>query len=141
MKHIFILLWVIMGLSACHTQTVGFLKTDGASFKPDSLVIRKELDENDPVDQIRIQNNAPWVTNKLQGVLGTHPINYRLLDIKASEGGDAAVFRKELTVRGIGVMQVPLKFNAPKGRYLISLEAYNEDHSSEMRDVFTFIVE
>ena len=140
MKHIFILLLAAISLSACHTTKVGYLRTDKASFNPDSLVIRKELDKNDPIDQVRIKNQAPWVTTKLQGILGTPPINYRLLDVKASEGGDAEIFRQELSVRGIGVMEVPLEFKAPKGRYLISLEAYNEDHSSAMHDVFTFII-
>lgn len=141
MKYIFLLLLVITSLSACHTTTIGYLRADGASFNPDSLIIRKELDPDDPTDRVRIQNNAPWVTTKIQGMLGTAPINYRLLNVKATEGGDASVFRQEITVRGIGIMQVPLKFNAPKGRYLISLEVYNEDHTAELKDIFTFIVQ
>lgn len=141
MKHILLLLLAIAGLSACHTTTIGYLQPGGASFNPDTLIIRKQLDPDDPVDQIRLQNNAPWVSSKIQGMLGTAPINYRLSDVKALEGGDAAIFRREIIVRGIGVMQVPLKFKAPKGRYIVSLEVYNEDHSAELKDIFTFIAQ
>lgn len=138
MKNIFILLSALILLSACHKTKVGYLKTSEASFVPDSLVIRKVLD---PVtDAVRIQNDAPWVTTRLQGVLGTAPINYRILDVTASDGGNADIFQQELKVRGIGVMEVPLYFQAPKGRYKVSLEAYNEDYTSAMNNVFTFIV-
>lgn len=139
MKHILFILFAFVLLSACHKTKVGYLKTSGASFVPDTLVIRQVPD---PVeDAVRIANNSPWVTPRLQGVLGTAPINYRLLDVRATDGGDAEVFRGELTVRGIGVMEVPLRFAAPKGRYIVSLEAYNEDHTSAMNEIFTFIVE
>lgn len=139
MKNIFFLLLAMIMLSACHKTKIGYLQTSDASFVPDSLVIRQVPD---PVlDAVRIANNSPWVTARLQGVLGTAPINYRLLDVTASEGGNAEIFRQEITVRGFGVMEIPLKFNAPKGRYHISLEAYNEDHTSAMNNIFTFIVE
>lgn len=139
MKNILMLLSALILLSACHKTKIGYLKTSEASFVPDSLVIRKVLD---PVtDAVRIKNSAPWVTTRLQGVLGTAPINYRILDVTASDGGNADIFRQELTVRGIGVMEVPLHFEAPKGRYKVSLEAYNKDYTSAMNNVFTFIVE
>lgn len=139
MKKILFLLSALILLSACHKTKVGYLKTLEASFAPDSLVIRKILD---PVtDAVRIENKAPWVTPRLQGVLGTAPINYRILAITASDGGNADIFLQELTVRGIGVMEVPLYFQAPKGRYKVSLEAYNEDYTSAMNNVFTFIIE
>lgn len=139
MKNILILLSVLLLLSACHKTKIGYLKTSEASFVPDSLVIRKVLDPL--TDVVRINNGAPWVTTRLQGVLGTAPINYRILNVTASDGGNADIFRQELTVRGIGVMEVPLHFQAPKGRYKVSLEAYNTDYTSAMNNVFTFIVE
>lgn len=139
MKKILFLLSALILLSACHKTKVGYLKTSEASFAPDSLVIRKILD---PVsDAVRIANGAPWVTPRLQGILGTAPINYRILDVTASDGGNADIFLQELTVRGIGVMEVPLHFQAPKGRYKVCLEAYNTDYTSAMNNVFTFIVE
>lgn len=139
MKNILFLLSALLLLSACHKTKIGYLKTSEASFVPDSLVIRKVLDPL--TDAVRIKNGAPWVTTRLQGVLGTAPINYRILDVTTSDGGNADIFRQELTVRGIGVMEVPLHFQAPQGRYKVSLEAYNKDYTSAMNNVFTFIVE
>ena len=139
MKNILFLLSAFILLSACHETKVGYLKTSGASFIPDTMVIRKVLD---PVaDAVRIKNEAPWVSPRLQGALGTAPINYRLLDVTATAGGDAEIFRREIRVRGIGIMEVPLHFQAPKGRYTVSLEAWNEDHTSAIPNIFTFIVE
>lgn len=139
MKNVFYLLLALLLVTACHKTKIGYLKTSEASFAPDTMIIRKVPDPL--LDQERIKNNAPWVTPRLQGVLGTAPINYRLLKVEASEGGNAEIFRQELRVRGIGVMEVPLTFQAPPGRYRISLEAYNEDYTSDMNDIFTFIVE
>lgn len=131
----------ILAFSACHDVKIGYLKVGEAKFVPDSLIIRNELGD-DEYDENRIANNAPWVTNIISGVLGTEPLQYSLVSVKALDGteADAKVFAGELTVRGNGKMEVPLKPAAPKGRYLVTLKVNNEDYSAILSDVFTFII-
>lgn len=124
--------------TGCRKVEIGYLKSEHAEYVPNSLEVRTELD---PVaDKIRIDNNAPWVTLKVQGILGTPPLIYSLLDVVASEGGNAEMFKKELRVLGCGIMQVPLRPKSPKGKYLISLKVANEGHSANLKDVYTFII-
>lgn len=124
--------------SACQDVTVGFLQSGNARYTPDTLVIRRVLDEE--LDAFRIHNVAPWVSPKIQGVMGTEPVNYELLDVKATEGGNAALFRHLLTVRGGGKLEFPLISDITPGRYTVSIQVSNEGYSQELRDVFTFIV-
>lgn len=139
MKTILFFLFLAFCVTSCHKTTIGYLQTDEASYNPDSLIIRTELD---PVkDATKIANSAPWVTTKIQGVLGTSPINYRIADVEASDGGDADILLEELIIRGAGIMQVPLSPKAPQGRYKVSIEVYNEGYSHIMNNVFTFIIE
>lgn len=139
MKSIYIWFWFVFMLWGCHDVKVGYLKADHAEYDPASVVVRKELD---PVqDELRIQNNANWVSPKIQGVLGTNPLNYELVDVTASQGGDRDLFMQEVVVRGAGVMELPLYTKVPKGHYLVSLRVYNDDYSFMLKDVFTFIVE
>ena len=58
-----------------------------------------------------------------------------------SDGGDKELFKKELIVRGAGIMELPLYTKLPKGEYKVTLCVYNEDYSANLKDVFTFIVE
>lgn len=139
MKSIYTLFFLVFVLWSCHDVKVGYLKADNAEYDPTSMVIRKELD---PVeDELRIQNETNWVSPKIQGVLGTNPLNYELLDVNVSEGGDKELFKKEVIVRGAGIMELPLRTTLPKGRYEVSLRVYNEDYSADIRNAFTFIVE
>lgn len=139
MKIILYLCLIAVCATACHTTTIGYLKTAEATYDPDSLVIRTVLD---PVlDKAKIENEAPWVTTKIQGVLGTPPINYRIANVTATEGGDAGLFREELTIRGGGTMLVPLVPRAPQGRYKVSIEIYNEGYTQIKENAFTFIIQ
>ena len=58
-------------LMSCHDTTEGYLKTDSARYVPDTMEIRLQLDET--LDAYRMHNMAPWVSPKLQGVIGTSP--------------------------------------------------------------------
>lgn len=141
MRQIIIALVSILALSACHEVKIGYLETKNARFVPDSLVIRTELG-SDYYDANRIKNNAPWVTNIISGVLGTEPLQYSLVSVKALNGTeeDAQTFASELTVRGNGKMEIPLKPLAPQGRYVVTLKVNNEDYSAILEDIFTFII-
>lgn len=131
-----ILLW----MTGCNDTKVGYLKVDNADYSIDSLVIRKQLNPEDPDDQKRIEMDIPWLTEKIQGVLGTAPLRYELLSVTGPSPEGEAVFEKEIKVRGAGMMELPLRTELPVGRYVVSLRVHNEDYSAELKDVYTFIV-
>ncbi|MBC5622045.1 MULTISPECIES: hypothetical protein [Butyricimonas] len=139
MKSIYSVFFLVFALWSCHDVKVGYLKADNAEYDPTSIVVRKELDPEE--DELRIMNDANWVSPKIQGVLGTNPLNYELVNVTATEGGDAEAFKQEVVVRGGGIMELPLHTKVPKGHYLVSLRVYNEDYSAELKNAFTFIVE
>ena len=80
------------------------------------------------------------MTNAISGVLGTEPLHYEFVSVKAFDGGNADLFSKEIVVRGNGRMEVPLRPTAPKGRYLVTIKVSNEGYSAVLPDVFTFII-
>ncbi|MDO5665129.1 MAG: hypothetical protein Q4G63_07725 [Bacteroidia bacterium] len=140
MKKIGLLFLTILFIGfGCQKTKIGYLVTKNAEYIPNSIVVRKNLDPEQ--DAKRIMNKAPWISPKIQGVLGTNPINYEIVDIVASAGGDAAIFKKYLTIRGAGLMELPLYSKVPSGKYLISIKAYNEGYEAIIKDAFTFIVE
>lgn len=94
-------------------------------------------------DYLRWKLDMPWLSTKIQGVLGTQPMYIEIKDV-VSESGDeagAAAMRKLLTVRGDGMFTLPLEISSiPVGRYKISLNIHNEGYSQDVNDVFTIIV-
>ncbi|MEG2229124.1 MAG: hypothetical protein RRY39_11625 [Odoribacter sp.] len=141
------LIYIFLALFAfaCNGPKIGYLSADNAEYIPDSLVVPSfsSLDYEDEygADYLRVKNDAPWVTLKIEKVLGTAPLLYELMDVKASEGGDAEAFKKVLKVRGAGVMEIPLKHHLPAARYTVSIRISNEDYSAVAEDAYTFIVE
>ena len=161
----------VVGYTGCHDVTVGYLETESAVYDPDSLVIRKVLDDNpgepNPLYDIYIQlgftqeaiavmgipariNTGqdyersmwgnPWVSVAIQGVLGTSPIYMEISNI-STEDGEAEKLKECISVRGNGVIEVPLENEVPVGRYVISLNIHNEGYSNELKNCFTIIVE
>ena len=138
MKQTILFLFVmVLAFSACHDVKIGYLKADNAEYYPDSLVVETDLSK---VSQNKVDNDAPWVTNTISGMLGTEPLSYEFVSVRAIDGGDADIFAKEIVVRGSGRMQFPLRTEAPKGRYIVTLKVSNEDYSVILPDVFTFIL-
>ena len=143
MRQVTIILLIMLGIGACNGVKVGYLQTKDASYAPqDSLVIRKVLGD-DKYDENRLANNAPWVTGNISGVLGTEPLTYELVGVRALNGTEegATLLAKEIKVRGCGKMEVPLKPEATAGRYVVTLKVSNEDYSAILSDIFTFIIE
>lgn len=92
-------------------------------------------------DYDRWRFQLPWLSTKLQGVKGTQPIYMQIKDVK-SDRGDAEAMLKVLTVRGDGMLKLPTDVNSiPVGRYVVSLNVYNEGYSRDVNDIFTIIVE
>lgn len=139
MKQIYLLMLLgIICLTACDDAKIGYLKADNAIYAPNETEVRKVLD---PVqDVLRKKNDAPWVATKIQGILGTPPLMYEVTGVKTTDGGDAALFMQEISIRGGGIMELPLYTTVPAGNYLVSVRVYNEDHSADLPDAFTFVV-
>ena len=142
-RALFAVAFIAMAVAACNTMPVGFLRTEGASFSPDTLNVY----HNPHSSTLRYNDHRPWVSYRIQGVAGTNPINYELADVKATEGGDAEKF-KALAQKGLlkvdggmivlmheGVAELP-----NNGRYTLSLRVYNDGHSQTISDVYTIIV-
>lgn len=142
-RALFTVAFIAMAVAACNTMPVGFLRTEGASFSPDTLNVYHNPHASTP----RYNDHRPWVSYRIQGVAGTNPINYELADVKATEGGDAEKF-KALAQKGLlkvdggmivlmheGVAELP-----NSGRYTLSLRVYNDGHSQTISDVYTIIV-
>lgn len=91
-------------------------------------------------DYERAKFDIPWLSTKIQGVDGTRQVYMEIKDVK-SEKGDAEAMKKLLTVRGNGMFKLPLDISSiPVGRYMISLNIYNEGYSHDVDDCFTIIV-
>ena len=142
-RALFAVAFIAMAVAACNTMPVGFLRTEGASFSPDTLNVYHNPHASTP----RYNDHRPWVSYRIQGVAGTNPINYELAGVKATEGGDAEKF-KALAQKGLlkvdggmivlmheGVAELPTS-----GRYTLSLRVYNDGHSQTISDVYTIIV-
>jgi len=57
-----------------------------------------------------------------------------------SEGGDADKLAACISVRGNGVLSVPVENDVPRGRHSISLNFWNEGRSKDVNNCFTIIV-
>lgn len=123
-----IMIWMILAVGllvgACHQTTVGYLLTENASYDPDTMYIRKTLDPE--LDAVRIENKAPWVSLALQGYEGTQQILFSVESVTSNQGEEAAaIFKKDLTIRGGGVLLYPLENDAKPGVYKVSVRLTN----------------
>lgn len=127
---------------SCTDIKVGYLDTKNAVFSPDSVVVYHLPDTT----SLRYRNQAPYVSTLMQGVSGTAPINYELVGVSASEGGDSTVFaqlasEKRICMQGgtLWVWQDAAE-RLPLGKYVISVKVTNEDHEQTVSHCLTIIV-
>lgn len=129
--------------SACDNVKTGYLRTTGASFTPDSMIVARNLDTTSD----RFINKAPWISTRIQGVAGTNPLNYEFAGVVVSNGGDATAFEqlvKEKRIRVDGGLVLVFQDAVEKlsnGTYTISIRVYNDDHSSVLSNIFKVIVQ
>lgn len=129
--------------ASCRRVPVGYLDVRVASFKPKEGYAYKEL----LPESNWVKYKSPFSSTQIQGVSGTEPINYDFASVKASEGGDAALFRQcveqgTVQVKGGRIyLHQEAAQRLPLGRYLISIRVYNEDHTAIVPDAFTFILQ
>ncbi len=150
MKYLYVLFLVVAAAWGCQDVKVGCLDTSNAEYSPDTMLVRKELATSlaEAGGDITIYRNdrnrktreASWVTPQIQGIVGTAPLSYSLYEVRAMDGGDAEIFKQELTVRGGGIMEVPYIPESPNGRYIVSLKVENDEYSAILEDVFTFVI-
>lgn len=136
-KYIVLSVMLITGICGCSKQEIGFLQSENALYVPATMDIRLVLDPE--LDAYRIYNVSPWVSPKIQGIVGTNPIAYTVERV-TSQNGDADMFKSLITVRGGGRMEFPLISDIPAGEYVISMRVTNEGFSRVAEDIFTFVV-
>ena len=142
MKNVILLLFTVLMLTmiGCQDVTVGYLLTEDASYNPDTLGVKTELDdEPGEEDYYRSKWGAPWVSTPIEGVEGTTAIYVSIKNI-TSTSGDSEKLWEVLSVRGDGTFEMPLHHDVPAGRYVISLNFRNEGYSKDVNDCFTIIV-
>lgn len=86
------------------------------------------------------QENIPWTTSTIEGILGTQPLMYEILDVKGENKEGSDEFRKALSVMGGGRLIVEGNVDVPLGRYVVSLVVRNEGYRNEIKNAFTFII-
>ena len=129
MKYIVFII-ACLTLLSCHEVKVGFLETEAAQYNPNVLEITKTKDKNEPLH---------IVSPPIEGVEGTQPIYIKIHEVTTTDG-NVEDFLKEVTVRGNGAFDVPLWNNIPAGKYVITLQVENEDHSATLKDIFTIVI-
>lgn len=143
MKNIVLLALLVGFIASCNQPKIGYLKTDNAEYLQDTLIVHRTLDpDRSDLEYYMDQSGADWwASDPISGVLGTAPIMYSIVNVKASEGGDATLFLQEVHIIGGGVFQYPVKdIKAPNGTYLISIQIANDDHSAVLEDTFWIII-
>lgn len=127
---------------SCSKMDVGYLRTTGASFTPDSL----NAFHNVNTMSERGLNKLPFVSIRIQGVAGTNPINYELFGVKADNQEQAQLFMKlykegKISVTGgLIVVTQEATQQLANGRYRLSLKVYNQDHEVVLEDIFKVVV-
>ena len=130
------LMALVIGFTAsCSKMDVGYLRTEGASFTPDSLNVFHNIDST----SVRATDSLPFVSIRI-------PVNYELSSVKADSPSASELFMKlykegKISVAGgLIVVSQNASRQLPNGRYVLSLKVYNEDHEAILKDVFTIVV-
>lgn len=90
--------------------------------------------------QQTVDFRLPWTTPSIEGVLGTAPIVYKVINVKSNHPENAAKFMDCVTVRGEGAICVDFDPDVPVGTYTVTLEIKNEGRTRIVEDVYTFVI-
>lgn len=91
--------------------------------------------------QLKLDYKLPWVSAPIEGVLGTQPLLFTVINVKSDNMEAAEKFMEYIGVFGDGAIYVELDVNVPPGNYTVSLEIKNEGRSRILEDAFTFVVD
>jgi hypothetical protein len=142
MKQFIIIIGIcVVGLYGCHDMKIGYLKTDKAEYSPASMEVRRELNPYREPDRTILKTGADWASAEIGGVLGTNPIMYSLEGVRATDGGDAELFKEQVRVIGGGPVYFPSKdIKAPNGTYVLTIRVSNDSYTAVLKDVFTVVI-
>ncbi|MFR7811030.1 MAG: hypothetical protein ACLU4N_18180 [Butyricimonas faecihominis] len=144
MKYIYTLFLVIMAFWGCQDVKIGCLDVSNAEYMPDTMLVRKELgviqDDWNIVrqDRMRLKVKAPWVTNQIQGVIGTAPIQYSLYDVTRQTVG---MLRSSKGIESAGwwYFRMPLSPESLMDDTGV-FESGGRGYSAIIENVFTFVI-
>jgi hypothetical protein len=136
MKYIIIISTLfLIAFSACDNHKVGFLITEYAVYRPDSLLVQK-----DAASEQQIENKIPWLSLPIQGIEGTVPLMMSISNVKSETTFDLDQFKSQVNVRGNGVIEIDFDNTIATGRYLVSIDVKNDGYKQTIPDIFTIII-
>lgn len=100
-------------------------------------IVSKKLEEY----QNKIDFKLPWVTPKIEGILGTEPLIYTVIRVKNENAENAAKFMNYVGTMGGGTIYVNIDIDVPVGAYTVTLQVENEGRTKILEDIFTFVVD
>lgn len=90
----------------------------------------------------RLKFEIPWVTPQIEGVEGTEPLVYTILEIKGPGLEAVNKFSDYIEIIGGGriCIQQEVVENVPAGEYVVSVRVNNEEREKVFPDAFTFVI-
>lgn len=123
---------------SCDEVPQGSHETENAVYTPDSIVIKAILDTI--IDARIIKFEIPWQSNAIEGVLGTFPMTYKIIDIHSDTDFDLQYALDLLYVRNNGVIIIPTNHKFPVGKYNMTIAVTNVTGTTILSDIFSIIV-
>ncbi|MCM5662655.1 hypothetical protein [Galbibacter mesophilus] len=139
---LYILATVFLFSAGGCSKEVGFLDIENAEYLPNTMTIRLELDPR--LDALRIENQSPWVSQKISGVLGTQPLTFSVESVRSEDVNEAGVayFASKVSTQGLGQIIYPINTETPPGNYILSIGIQNAgDYFGVVEDAITITVE
>lgn len=85
---------------------------------------------------------VPWVTTEIEGVEGTEPLMYEIVQTKGPDPESVEKFMAYTEIIGGGRICVRQEVvaNVPAGEYVVTVRVHNEEREKVFPDVFTFVI-
>lgn len=134
-----ILIAALFILWGCEKQEIGYLDTTNAEYIPDSVVFKAVLDPDNRQDAQKIKFEVPFQSPSMQKVSGSPVVKYQIHRIDCNNGAENGL--SQFSIRGKGIIELPYNHTVPIGRYVFSIDVYNEGHRQVLDSVLTVIVQ
>lgn len=135
------LICLIIATYSCEKQETGYLRTQDASYTPDSLTIKALLNPEDVNDAKIIKYEIPWQSTEIEGIQGTSPITYGIQSIHTDKGSVSHDIASQFQMVRKGIIQIPYNHTIPIGRYSIDIVISNINRTIEINSIYTVIVQ
>ncbi|MEL4308644.1 hypothetical protein [Joostella sp. CR20] len=139
---IYLTLALLSAITFSCDKEVGFLDIENAEYLPNTMTVRLEPDPRE--DALRIENESPWVSQKISGVLGTQPLVFSIASVRSDDVDAASVnyFQENVSIQGLGQVVYPLFSETTPGNYIVSIGIHNAgDHYGVVEDALIITVE